>query len=98
MFVRVTRAQYDPARITDEEAVTLGERVAAATKAQPGFVSYQGGADHENGVLLAISTWQDKESAHVPREALGDVIAEIVNLGVQMEPPVICEIEVNVTA
>ena len=98
MYVRVTKAQYDPARLTNEEATAFGERVAAAAKGMPGFVSYYGGADEENGVLLAISTWQDKESAHFPREALGGVVAEIVDRGAQMEPPVICEIQVNVTA
>ena len=95
MYVRVTKSPYDPAQIANEDAVTLGEAVAAAMKTLPGFVSYQGGSDPETGVLIAISTWQDKNSASFPREALGDVVEKIISLGALPEPPVICEIQVT---
>jgi quinol monooxygenase YgiN len=92
VYVRVTRSHYDPAQVKQEDALAVGEAVAAAVKALPGFVSYQSGVDWETGAVIAISTWRDKESANFSRDALGAVISQWTNLGARMEPPAIYEI------
>jgi hypothetical protein len=61
-------------------------------KALPGFVSYQNGVDWDTGAGIAISTWQDKESANFSRDALGDVMSRATSLRVRLELPAIFEI------
>jgi hypothetical protein len=92
MYVRVTRTQHDPAQVTKEDIVAVAEAVAAAMKALPGFVSYQNGVDWETGAGIAISTWQDKESANFSRDALGNVMSRATALRVRLELPAIFEI------
>ncbi len=96
MHVRVSRGQYDPQRRNEEELTALTEKVAAAVKTQPGFLSFQSGLDRQAGTFVAISTWQDEGSANFNRETLGPLIAQLMEAGVQLEPPAIYE--VNVTA
>src|SRR4051794_18628817 len=71
MYVRVTRGRFQPEQTDAVEA--LSSDVADAIKVLPGFVAYQGGVNREAGTIVAISSWEDRESAEFPREKLGDV-------------------------
>ncbi len=87
MYLRVSRGTFDPGSMSEEQLDALTEGVADAVKTQPGFVSYQSGVNREAGTLVAISTWQDEDSANFPREALGPVISQAMDLGVRLEAP-----------
>jgi hypothetical protein len=82
----------DPTQVPKEDLLAVAEAVAAAAKALPGFVSYQSGVDWETGAGVAISTWQDKESANFSRDDLGNVMSRIASLGIRLEPPAFYEI------
>ena len=92
MYVRVSRGQYDPQTMSDEQLTTFTEGVAAAVKTQPGFVSYQSGLDRQAGNLVAISTWQDADSANFNREALGSIISEAIQAGSRLERQTIYDV------
>ncbi|SFQ01032.1 hypothetical protein SAMN05660464_0468 [Geodermatophilus dictyosporus] len=87
MYLRLSRATFDPGTMSDEQITVLDQGVADALKTQPGFISYQSGVNRQAGTMVAISTWQDEESANFPREALGGVIPKAMDLGLRMEAP-----------
>lgn len=91
MNVRITRGTFDPST-SEERLIALTQATADAIKKQPGFVSFQSGLNRQAGTLVAISTWQDEDSANFPREALGPVMSQIKDLGVQLEAPEIFEV------
>jgi len=91
MNVRITRGTFDPST-SEEQLIALTEASGDAIKKQPGFVSFQGGLNVQAGTLVAISTWQDEDSANFPREALGPVVSQIKDLGVQLEAPEIYDV------
>ncbi|WP_136697341.1 hypothetical protein [Geodermatophilus dictyosporus] len=78
--------------MSDEQLTTFTEGVAAAVKTRPGFVSYQSGLDRQAGNLVAISTWQDADSANFNRDALGSIISEAIQAGIRLKPPMIYEV------
>ena len=96
MFMRISRGTFDPGSMSEEQLTALTEGVADAIKTQPGFVSYQSGVNRQAGTLVAISTWQDKDSANFPREALGAVISQAMDLGVRLAAPETYHLEATV--
>ena len=92
MYVRITRGRFDPEQADAVDALTSD--VADATKVLPGFVSWQGGVDRETGTVVAISTWEDKGSADVAREKLGDVISRVTEV-IRLEPAEVFEVTVT---
>ena len=96
MYLRITRGRYDPERMDEEQLTALTDGVADAVKTQPGFVSYQSGVNRQAGTLVAISTWQDEDSANFPREALGAVISQATEAGVRLEPPELYDVGASV--
>jgi hypothetical protein len=90
MHVRITRGTFDPST-SEERLISLTGASGDAIKKQPGFVSFQGGLNIQAG-MVAISTWQDEDSANFPREALGPVVSQIRDLGVQLEAPEIYDV------
>ena len=96
MYMRISRGTFDPASLSEEQLSALTEGVADAVRTQPGFVSYQSGVDRRAGTLVAISTWQDEDSANFPREALGAVISQAMDLGVRLEAPETYHLEATV--
>ena len=92
MYVRVTRGRFHPEQADAVEV--LASEAADATKVLPGFIAYQGGVDRNAGMVVAISNWEDRGSAEVAREKLGEVISRITEL-VQLEPGEIFEITVT---
>ena len=87
MYMRISRGTFDPGSMSEEQLNDLTEGVANAIKTQPGFVSYQSWVNRQAGTLVAISTWQDEDSANFPREALGAVISQAMDLGVRLDAP-----------
>ncbi len=92
MYVRVTRGRFELEHTDAVEALT--SEVADAVRVLPGFVAYQGGVNREAGTVVSISSWEDRGSAEVVREKLGDVIERVTEL-VQLEPAEIFEVMVT---
>jgi quinol monooxygenase YgiN len=92
MYVRVTRGRFDPEQADAVEALT--SEVAAATKALPGCLAYQGGVNRNAGTVVAISNWEDLSSAEVAREKLGDLVGRILEV-IQLEPGEVFEVTVT---
>ncbi len=90
MYLRITRARFDPARYDD--VVPLAREVTAAVQQLPGFQHYHGGIDRTAGTVAAVSVWDTEEHARFSRDSLGDVISRTQAAGVQFEPPEIYEI------
>jgi hypothetical protein len=90
MWMRVTRGRVDPAKV--DEAIRVGQDVAAAVKRLPGFQSHVSGRDRATGQSIAVSTWDTEEQARFSPDALGDVVSKLRALGVQIEAPEILEV------
>ena len=90
MYLRITRARFDPARY--EELLPLTREIAAAVQQLPGCQSYHGGVDRSAGTIAAVSTWDTEEHARFSRDRLGDIIARTQAIGVQLDPPEIYEV------
>ena len=90
MYLRITRARYDPARYDD--FAPLAREVSAAVERLPGFQALYQGTERAAGTLAAVSVWDTEEHARFSRDALGDVMGRLQALGVQVEPPEILEI------
>ena len=90
MYLRITRARFDPARYDD--VVPLAREVTAAVQRLPGFQHYHGGLDRSAGTIAAVSVWDTEEHARFSRDALGDVIGRLQAMGVQLELPELYEI------
>jgi hypothetical protein len=91
MKVRISRGTFDPST-SEEKLNALTEATADAMRKQPGFVSFQSGLNRQAGTLVSISTWQDEDSANFPREALGPVLGQVMELGIQLEAPEFYEV------
>jgi len=91
MKVRITRGTFDPGT-SEVQLIALTEASADVIKKQPGFVSFQGALNRQAGTSVAISTWEDEDSANFPRETLGPVVSQIHDLGVQLEAPEIYDV------
>ena len=90
MYLRLTRARFDPA--LTEHIVPIAGEVRAAMRRLPGLQHNHQGIDRTAGTVAAVSIWDSEEHARFAREALGDPISRLQALGVQFEPPEIYEI------
>ena len=90
MYLRITRARFDPARYDD--VVPLAREVTAAVQRLPGFHHYHGGIDRNAGTIAAVSVWDTEEHATFSRDTLGAVISRLQAIGAQLEPPEIYDI------
>ncbi len=93
MYIRITRARFDPARY--DEVRPIFDDVLAAIQQQPGFQNYHGGVDRAAGTAVAVSTWDTEEHARFDRAALGDLVSQLQALGLQLEPAEIYEVVVH---
>jgi len=82
MYVRVTRASYQP---TDEIKIQrlVDEKFVPALKTLPGFQHYEGGLDRNASRLVAISTWDTIEHSYAVMAQRAGFEAE----GVRFEAP-----------
>jgi quinol monooxygenase YgiN len=90
MYLRITRARYDPGR--SEEILALASEITAAVEGLSGCQAIYQGTDRTTGTIAAVSVWDTEQHARFSRDALGDVIGRLQALGVQLEPPEILEI------
>jgi phage tail tape-measure protein len=90
MYLRLTRARFDPA-LADQIA-PLASEVRTAMQRLPGLQHNHQGIDRGAGTIAAVSVWDSAAHAGFAREALGDPIGRLRALGVQFEPPEIYEI------
>jgi hypothetical protein len=58
-------------------------------------VRYHGGIIRETGAIVAMSVWDTEEHARFSRETLGNVIARLQAIEMQLEKPDIYEIAVD---
>ena len=89
MYLRITRARFDPASY--EQITTAAQEVQAAMRQLPGVQHIHQGVDRTAGTVAAVSVWDSEEHANFSRDALGDPISGLRALGVQFEPPEIFE-------
>lgn len=85
MYIRLTRARFDPRRY--DEVMVIIQDVIAAFRQQPGFLSYYTAVDHGRGVAINVSAWDTGEHARVPRSALGSAVPRLQETGFELEAP-----------
>lgn len=93
MVLRITRGRFDSSRY--DEVLPLAQQVEAAAQGLPGYVGIQIAIDRTGGKVVAVSTWDTTEHANFVREqapVLGDVVRQMMDIGVQIDPPDIYEI------
>ena len=90
MYLRITRARFDPARYDD--LVPITREVNAAVQRLPGCQGLYQGIDRQAGTVAAVSIWDTEEHARFSRDTLGDMITRLQALGVHLDPPEIYEI------
>ena len=90
MFIRLTRASFDPARY--DEVESLFREAMGAIREQPGFQEYYAAADRASGAAIAVSTWYGEGHALLDRAALGDVIPRLQAAGVRLQDPEVYEV------
>jgi hypothetical protein len=91
MFLRITRAQFDPAAYA--QVAPVSREVEAALNRLPGVQHVHMGVDRTAGTVAAVSVWDTEEHARFSRESLGEPIGRLGAIGVQMAPPEIYEIQ-----
>jgi len=90
MYLRLTRARFDPA-ISDQVA-SVAQEIDAAMRHLPGIRHVHEGISRTTGTVAVVSLWGSHEQAGFAREALGEPIGRLRALGVQFEDPEIYEI------
>jgi quinol monooxygenase YgiN len=83
MYIRITRARFDPARF--EELQAIGREIVAANRQRPGFQSMHTGVDRAGGRIVAISFWDTEEHAQVTGESFAEFARRLEAAGVQLE-------------
>ena len=95
MYVRISRAHCDPSKC-DEVLAAFQQGMTPHLRKLAGYQTVYWAADRARGALIAVSTWDSREHAGFPREALGSanpaVEAALQASGVQMDPPEIYEV------
>jgi hypothetical protein len=91
VYLRVTRAAFDPANA--DAVAALGREVRAAAARQPGFDRALSGYDRAAGRLVVVSVWDTAEHAGFDRtQQLGDLVARGQALGLRLEAPEVYEL------
>lgn len=90
MYLRITRARFDPA--SSEQISAAAQEVQAAMQQLPGVQHLHQGVERTAGTVAAVSVWDSEEHARFAREVLGEPIGCLRALGVQFEEPEIYEI------
>ncbi len=93
MYLRITRARFDPARY--DELFPLVREVNTALQAMSGFQSLHSGMDRTGGRFAVVSQWDTAEQASFSREtapSTAEVVGRLQAMGVQIEPPEVYEV------
>jgi hypothetical protein len=75
VFIRLTRAQLDPAKY--ESTASLRGELANIVRALPGCQGYQIAGNRKTGNLITVGTFDAEEHANYPREVLADVLGRL---------------------
>jgi len=89
-YIRVSRAQFDPA-VGDQISGVVTDLRSALQKL-PGLQHHLLGLDLQGGKGVAISIFDTREHAQFTREALGEVISRVQAVGMRMEAPEVYEV------
>ncbi len=96
MFMRVTSGRYDRSRETETIRFTE-QQLAPALRHLQGCRGYYAGINRETGRHCSVSLWDSSEQAQILREALGQLMEGIRNVGIDLEATetyeIIAEIE-----
>jgi heme-degrading monooxygenase HmoA len=93
MFLRITHTRIDPSKAT--QANTIAQEVVDSVSQLPGFQhAYQAG-DATSGEAVIVSLWDTREHAQFDRNALGDIVARIQEMGAQLDAPKIYEVNAH---
>ena len=90
MYLRLTRARFDPALA--DQVVPLASEVRAAMRRLPGLQHNHQGIDRTADTVAAVSVWVGEEHGYFWRAALGDPIEGGRGELGQRQPPEIYEI------
>ena len=90
MYLRITRARFDPA--SSEQISAAAQEVQAAMQQLPRVQHLHQGVARTTGSVAAASVWDSEEHARFAREVWGEPIGRLRALGVQFEEPEIYEI------
>jgi hypothetical protein len=90
VFLRISRFTFDPARY--DELMATGADVVGAVRRQPGFQAFYNSVDQAGGRGAAVSLWDTEAHARLDREALGDVIPQLMALGLRFDPAEVYEV------
>ena len=90
-YMRVTRAQFDPA-VADELAPLIPDFIAAVQQF-PGFQHVQSGFDRESGMAITVITFDTQEHAAAPVQD-SPVNARLQALGMRLESREVYEVTV----
>jgi quinol monooxygenase YgiN len=91
MYLRITRTHFDPTLA--EQVAPLAREAVAAVQRLPGVQQVHQGIDRASGTGAIVSVWDSEAHARFSRDALGEVMARVAALGVQLDPPEIYAIE-----
>lgn len=71
---------------------SLRPEFLAAIRRLPGLQDTRGGIDREGGRASTVATFDTREHAAFPQEALGPVLAGVLALGVRVESREVYEV------
>ncbi len=91
MFLRCSRAQFDPAKA--DEVAALGSELKAGLGKLPGIQHAHVALDRAAGRAITITLFDTREHAQFSREAeaVGDIVARMHAAGVKIEAAEIYE-------
>ncbi len=89
MFLRCTRAHFDPAKA--DEALTVAKDLNAALGRLPGLQHSHAALDRAAGKSITITIFDTREHAQFSRDALGDLVPRFQAVGLTMDAPEIYE-------
>ncbi len=94
MYVRVTPFVLDLAR---EQEVTRfsEEQLLPAIRQLPGFRRYTAAVDRAAGRGVSLTEWDSQEHAQALRTAVGGMLQEMAELGIQLETAQVYEVLVQ---
>lgn len=97
MYVRATTVSMTNPNATDEIMKLIDDSFIPLLKQLPGFISYHGGTDWENGKAISITVWDSMAHAAELRDLMGDIIPQMQALGVVLDPPQMYELTRHIT-
>ncbi len=95
MYIRITRGHWDPTKDASVQRL-IEERILPAWQKLPGFRGLYSAFDRTNpGRGVTVTLWDNQVQAQGARDALGGLVTEITNLGVEMQPGEVYEVVVQ---